>query len=130
MKYLLDTHTYLWLLQTPENVPPKLLTELDRSDNDLFLSIASLWEATIKISKGRLSVPTRSVRYLVEALTELKTVILPIKPAHLSVLETLSTLHKDPFDRILAAQSLAENIPLVTVDRTLQQYGIQTVWND
>lgn len=70
-----------------------------------------------------------SVGVLFEGLTLLHIKLLPITTAHLLALETLPPLHKDPFDRILPAQSLVEGLPLVTVDRTLQQYGIATVWD-
>lgn len=96
-------------------------------ETSLNVSVASLWEITIKIAKGQLSVPDNSVQYVLKLVDAARIPTLPIRPAHLLELQELPHHHKDPFDRVLIAQSRAEQLPLVTVDKDIERYDVQTL---
>ena len=91
------------------------------------VSIASFWEITIKTSLGKLIVPEGISGLMDKALSECFK-ILPIKREHLIVLSTLDLIHRDPFDRIIIAQAIAENMPLVSSDDIFQQYPVKHIW--
>jgi PIN domain nuclease of toxin-antitoxin system len=94
---------------------------------ELYLSAASVWEMAVKTNLGRLQLPA-SVADYVQSKISGGFRILPVEWTHAAAVETLPVHHRDPFDRLLAAQSLAERIPLVTGDPAFKAYGIETVW--
>ena len=128
MKYLLDTHAFLWAAFAPRKLPRSVIVAIQQSESDLLLSIASLWEITILQSLGRieLKVSIREVAGLAES--ELGARLLPIEPDHLDLLRTLPFHHRDPFDRLLAAQSLALQASVIGKDESFDLYGVQRVW--
>lgn len=128
MKLLLDTHTFLWFVNdSPDlSLPAKDLLEDDA--NDLFLSPASVWEMAIKSSTSKLHLPAPIAAFVPAQLIANDILLLPIEVAHLGVVETLPFHHKDPFDRLLAAQSLSENLPMISIDAVLDLYGVQRFW--
>ena len=131
MNLLLDTHTFLWFAGREEaaKLPQATKNLLEAKRNVVFLSLASVWELTIKASMGKLDLKG-STRALVEfQLNHNNITLLSISLAHLDLLETLPYLHKDPFDRLLVAQSLIEKMPLVSVDVQLDAYGVTRIWN-
>lgn len=128
MKLLLDTHTFLWSIGDDPRLSPFVRRHIADPSNDLFISITSLWEATIKIATGKMRVPDDSVDYLINRATQTGTSILPILPTHLQHLQGLPMLHRDPFDRMLIAQSVVENMPLVSVDAHLRRYEVEILW--
>lgn len=128
MKLLLDTHTLLWMFLEPDKLAPAARAALADTETSLNISVASLWEITIKIAKGQLVVPENSVQYVLKLVDAARIPTLPIRPAHLLELQKLPRHHKDPFDRILIAQSRAEQIPLVTVDKDIREYDVQILW--
>jgi PIN domain nuclease of toxin-antitoxin system len=95
---------------------------------DLSLSIASLWEILIKVQSGKLNLPRPAVPYLLSRLAENRIKILPISLDHLLALERLPMHHRDPFDRMLIAQSLEENLPVITADPLFKKYPVQIIW--
>jgi len=111
VRLLLDTHTYLWVVVQPERLSPEAHRLVADPANDLLLSIASLWEATIKIATGKLQVPGQTIAFFLQELARFHIDLLPIQPDHPRVLETIPSLHRDPFDRILLSQSIAEQMP-------------------
>lgn len=119
MRCLLDTHLLLWLLAAPERVPKAERAQLQRG-SDVFYSIASLWEIAIKRSLGRLAFDPETV---VEHADRGGFLRLGIEPRHLEQVARLPWHHRDPFDRLLVAQSIAEPLTLITVDRQLGVYG-------
>lgn len=119
MRCLLDTHLLLWLLAAPHRV-----LEQDREwlaqCAEVHFSVASLWEIAIKHSLGRLGFEPRTIREHAEQCGFLR---LAIEPLHLDLVARLPWHHRDPFDRLLVAQSLSEPLLLLTVDRQLEAYG-------
>lgn len=127
MKYLLDTHTFLWFINNDSNLSASTKTLLE-SKVILLLSIASLWEIAIKTSLGKLSLPVSFGLFIPSQLSLNKIDILAIEPAHLNLVASLPFYHKDPFDRLIIAQAIIENLPIVSVDSAFDAYPIQRVW--
>ena len=128
MRLLLDTHTLIWWSTSSENLPERVLGLLEDPQNDLLLSIASVWEMQIKWQRGKLKLgkPLSELIANQQANNELK--ILPIALPHVFALQSLPDLHRDPFDRIMIAQTMVENLPFVSCDVVLDGYSIQRLW--
>ena len=124
MKVLIDTHILLWFI----NNDPKLSLKtkvLLQSDIDIAVSIASLWEIAIKLSIGKLTLPGSIEELFPLQLTLNQIDLLPIEVRHLQALSKLPFHHRDPFDRLIIAQALVENIGLVSVDQVFETYGVK-----
>lgn len=122
MRLLLDTYVLLWAAAQPEQLSPAARALLEDEDNALVFSAASLWEITIKSDLGRrdFRVDPRLFR---RALVDNGYLELPITNQHVLALKGLAGHHKDPFDRMLVAQSIAEGVVLVTTDPLVAQYA-------
>ncbi|WP_420960205.1 type II toxin-antitoxin system VapC family toxin [Brucella sp. IR073] len=121
MKFLLDTHLLLWAAGEPEKLPPAAFAEIGNADNELLFSAASLWEIAIKRGLGRADF-TVDPRLLRRGLIDNGFLELPITSEDAVAVEGLPSIHKDPFDRLLIAQSIVEGIPLMTVDEMVARY--------
>ncbi|HEX8817644.1 MAG TPA: type II toxin-antitoxin system VapC family toxin [Terriglobales bacterium] len=121
MKLLLDTHLLLWAAGQPERLPMKARGLLNDSDNDLLFSVASLWEVAIKHSLKRADFQL-DAKLLRRGLIDNGYIELPIRSGHVVATESLPSVHKDPFDRILVAQATVEGITLLTTDSAVAQY--------
>lgn len=121
MKLLLDTHLLLWAAGEPGKLPRAAKKLLSDPNNDLLFSAASLWEITIKRSLGRSDFRVEP-RLLRRGLLDNGYLELPITSEHALATETLPSVHKDPFDRILVAQAMVEGITLLTVDSLVAKY--------
>ena len=124
MIYLLDTHIAVWAVSEPDRLTEKERNLLEGEPSEIAVSVVSLWEIAIKqkhsrAEKSQFRVSTGDAYTL---FTEAKFQILPIVPSHIIALETLTIQHKDPFDRLLIAQALAENLALITRDSILRTY--------
>ncbi|MER9654309.1 type II toxin-antitoxin system VapC family toxin [Mesorhizobium sp. M0152] len=121
MKLLLDTHLLLWAAAEPDRLPPAALAEIENPLNELLFSAASLWEIAIKRGLGRddFQVDPRLLR---RGLFDNGYHELPITSEHAVTVDGLPTVHKDPFDRILVAQSIVEGITLLTMDDLVACY--------
>lgn len=127
MKLLLDTHTFLWFVD--DN--PKLSgygKSLLEGDNHLLLSVACLWEIAIKVSRDRLTIPKPYESFISRQLSLNQIELLPISIPHLAIVSTLPLHHRDPFDRLLIAQAMAENLAIVSVDSAFDAYLVQRLW--
>jgi PIN domain nuclease of toxin-antitoxin system len=124
MNLLLDTHAVLWLLSGDDRVPEWLRSIATQSDHGLIVSDVSLWEIAIKKSLGRLEVPDD----LPEHLDAAGLGRLAIKRSHVWKVRELDFHHKDPFDRLLVAQALEEDVTMVSSDRDLAAYGVSLRW--
>ena len=124
MRLLLDTHVLLWWRAAAEPLSPRARAEIADGNNEILVSVASLWEITIKRSLGKLTFPDD----LESVLHEERFDLLPISLGQLRVLEGLPQLHRDPFDRLLVAQALAEDLPICSNDRRLAGYGAALLW--
>lgn len=122
MILLLDTHVVLWAAYAPDQLTPDLRTELADERNSLLFSAASIWEVAIKAATGR-SGFTADARVLRRALIENGYAELPITGAHAAAVADLPPRHRDPFDRLLVAQSRVEGVQLLTVDQQVAGYG-------
>jgi PIN domain nuclease of toxin-antitoxin system len=123
--HLLDTSTLLWALASPERLSEAARRRVDAGEN--VISVASYWEVVVKTQKGLLTIgdlPTwwRRATELMAARS------LPIRASHVGALAALPMLHKDPFDRILIAQSIAEGLDIITDDKHIASYVVRTVW--
>lgn len=121
MKLLLDTHLLLWAAGEPERLPRAALVEIEKAENELLFSAASLWEVAIKRGLGRADFRV-DPRLLRRGLVDNGYYELPITSEHAVAVDGLPLIHKDPFDRILVAQSIVEGITLLTVDALVAQY--------
>jgi PIN domain nuclease of toxin-antitoxin system len=127
MKYLLDTHTVLWWFTRPELLPPALLDLLEDRANELFLSVAAPWELAIKTNTGKLDA-TKILRELQSGPLQVDLHILRAELSHVIRAGMLPLHHRDPFDRLMAAQALELGIPIVSRDRVFDLYGVNRIW--
>jgi PIN domain nuclease of toxin-antitoxin system len=126
VRLLLDTHVFLWLLSEPERLGEDLRLVEDRR-SELFLSAASSWEIAVKYELGRLVLPDPPSRYVPERIRLLGATGIAVEHAHALAVASLPPLHRDPFDRLLVAQSQALGIPIVTADPLVAQYKIDAL---
>ena len=128
MKLLLDTATFIWLLEDAPELSSAARTAIADMDNDVYLSAASAWEIAVKYGRGRLQLP-RPPEELVREQREARGFIpLPIDEASALRVHHLPALHADPFDRILACQAIEHAMTVVTPDALLRAYPIRTIW--
>ncbi|WP_421361099.1 type II toxin-antitoxin system VapC family toxin [Agrobacterium rosae] len=128
MKYLLDTHAFLWWLTDDHQLSSDAREIISEPSHEIYVSAASAWEIATKFTKGRL--PTASV-ILPDFLGVIKAegfLELPINSAHMVRSAILPGDHRDPFDRILAAQAIIENMALISVDEKIPSLGVLTRW--
>ncbi len=123
--YLIDTHVLLWLLSDQDKL--SATAKIILQEEELFISMASLWEIAIKQSNGKLDLPF-SPEELCAICIERDIQIKQILPPHLNQLQKLPKIHNDPFDRLIICQSIAENIPILTHDSKIPLYPVATVW--
>lgn len=127
MTYLLDTHVWLWMLADPDRIRPDLVAEFRASQTRLLFSAASSWEIAIKWAVGRLSLPEPPATYVPSRMQRTNVEPLAVTHSHALQVASLPRHHRDPFDRLLVAQAQVEGVPLVTVDRTLDDYDVETI---
>jgi PIN domain nuclease of toxin-antitoxin system len=128
MRYLLDTHTFLWLAtEDPKLTPAARAIFVDR-EHDCFLSAASVWEMAIKSSLGKLSIAP-GVDHVVRGGRERGLRVLDVTSEHADLVERLPFHHRDPFDRLLVAQAMYEGMPLVSCDAQLDAYRVMRIWS-
>ena len=126
LRLLLDTHSLIWALDTPERLPATVRTTFDRPDVAVFVSAASTWEIAIKTALGRLRFPLAE---LPRALADAAFEELPVRIGHGLEMAGLPLLHRDPFDRLLIAQARYEHLTLVTCDVAIRRYPVGTLWD-
>jgi PIN domain nuclease of toxin-antitoxin system len=128
MNYLLDTHTLLWIVTDDKQLSRKVKKLFLDEENEIFFSIASLWEISIKVSLGRLELGQPLSDFCSRHIIGNKIRLLDIKLEHLEVLETLKFYHRDPFDRLIVCQSMVEKIPVLSNDKVFSKYSINRIW--
>jgi PIN domain nuclease of toxin-antitoxin system len=126
MGVLVDTQSFIWFFEDNPRLPETTRKFMERKSS-LMVSIASFWEITIKASLGKLSI-SDNISNLMDKTLSKGFKILPIERNHLIILSTLDFIHRDPFDRIIIAQAIAENMPLVSSDDVFKQYPVNCVW--
>ena len=127
MRLLVDTHAFLWFIDDDRRLSGQA-RELMTGTNELLLSTASLWEMAIKISLGRLTIPLPYSEFIRQQLSINRIEILPIGIDHLSLVAELPFHHRDPFDRMLIAQGLKEQLPILSTDTAFDAYEVARYW--
>ena len=130
MRLLLDTHAFLWFVAGDNSLSKPARAAIEDSENEKFVSVASAWEIAIKASIGKLNIDAQNVaNFIDEQMEENGFDFLAISPAHAYRVASLPFHHRDPFDRLLIAQSLEEDIPLVSCEsRVFTPYGTTIIW--
>lgn len=127
MGYILDTNALIFYLYNPEQLSKAALDIVHNADNQIYVSIVSLWEIAIKVSIGKLKIKN-SVEEISGICLKNKIELLAINPQHLDQIANLPQIHGDPFDRLIISQALAENLIIVTKDSIIPQYEVNTIW--
>jgi PIN domain nuclease of toxin-antitoxin system len=128
MKVLLDTHAFLWFAMGDRRLSARARALIDAEDTRALVSIVSLWEIGIKNGLGKLGLPGEFEVFIREELEKKVIALLDLEIEHVFQAKGLPQHHRDPFDRMLVAQSLAEGIPVVGSDRMLDAYGVDRRW--
>lgn len=128
MKMLLDTHTFLWWIANDPQLSLRARQIMEAADTEPFLSAASGWEIAIKSRLGKLKLPADLQGFVAEQLRINAIEVLPIQMAHALHVSTLPDHHRDPFDRMLVAQSQLEKLPILTGDPLITQYAVTAIW--
>jgi len=126
MKVLLDTHTFLWAIIDEKNLSPRVRRVI--ASSELWWSVVSLWEAIQKARMGKLSLPLPAGPFLTGELSSNHVRLLPVSLSHVLRVEELPLYHRDPFDRLLIAQSIEEGWPIVTADPWFARYPVDVIW--
>jgi PIN domain nuclease of toxin-antitoxin system len=124
MRLLLDTHVFLWYISADPQLPVAFRDAIRDPANEVYLSVASVWEAVIKYALGKLPLPEAPAEYLPRQREAHRIASLPVEEAALAHLASLPPLHRDPFDRILIAQALQHGLQMVTVDDAVRAYPV------
>ena len=128
MKVLLDTHAFLWLITNDDRLSDNARQTFLNTENRLFFSAASLWEICIKMSLGKISLKDEWFQTIQEEM-EINTIQwLPIEMAHCAEVSELPFHHRDPFDRMLIAQAIVEELKLLSRDSRLSDYPVDLIW--
>lgn len=128
MRYILDTHTFLWWITDLDLLSEHARHVIQDGDNTLYLSAASGWEIAIKARLGRLHLPGEPEKVIPEQMSLNAIRSLPIQMGHALRVHALPDHHRDPFDRMLVAQSQVEELPILTADPQIAQYEVEVIW--
>ena len=128
MRLLLDTHTLLWFAESDPQLSRASTAYLVDPANDLFLSPASYWELAFKVGLGKYRLTRPLADYMNDAIGLYGLTVVPITVAHAAILTTLPHHHRDPFDRLLIAQAMAEGLTVIGADAAFDAYPIIRVW--
>jgi PIN domain nuclease of toxin-antitoxin system len=124
MKVLLDTHTFLWFVLGDTRLIPSARGVIEEPKNEKWISPASFWELAIKIAVGKYDLNEDYAEFLQRGIGGNGFLILAIEPKHTAALLTLPFHHRDPFDRLLIAQALVEQVSIVSADLQFDTYGV------
>lgn len=128
MTFLLDTHTFLWLAIEPEQLSPAVLNLVEQGDTELLFSAASGWEIALLAKLGRIVLPESPDIFIPAAMQALQVTPMPIGFTTAIAAASLPLIHRDPFDRILVAEAIRNNITLLSKDAIIPKYGVRVVW--
>jgi len=127
MAFLLDTHAFLWFVAGDKQLPESIKSKILNINESCYLSVASLWEITIKSQIGKLKLEI-SLQELFDYIDRNRIEIIQITYDHLLTLSELPAHHSDPFDRIIVSQAVTENLTLISKDKGLKKYKIKQQW--
>ncbi|MFO7640625.1 MAG: type II toxin-antitoxin system VapC family toxin [Candidatus Competibacteraceae bacterium] len=128
MRYLVDAHSLIWAQDDPSKLGPTALVTLQDPVQQLLLSAGTIWELSIKSGLAKLTLSLGFRQWMDRAIADLDLIVLPITLDHADRQARLPWHHRDPFDRLLAAQALVEGIPLMSADAIFDQYGVNRLW--
>lgn len=130
MRLLLDTCAFIWFLRDDPELSETAARLIEDSNNEIFISVGSIWEIAIKASLGKLEAPAGLEDSLELKLQDAGFQILPVEFKHVSAVYSLPNVHSDPFDRLLISQCRLENLTAITNDKhwANPQYGISVIW--
>lgn len=128
MRLLIDSHSLVWAVDNPAQLSAAATTELQDPANELIISAATVWEISIKAGMGKLTLSSAYRAWMNRAITYLGLTILPITVEYAAAQAALPWHHRDPFDRLLVAESLTDGVPVVSADAHLDVYGITRIW--
>jgi PIN domain nuclease of toxin-antitoxin system len=126
MRVLLDTHTFLWAITEEFRLSPTVRSLM--ANGECCFSVASIWEVIVKARTKKISLPEPVGPFLTSELAASRVRILPITLNHVLRIESLHLHHRDPFDRMLVAQGLEEDIPVLTADPLFKKYPVRVIW--
>jgi PIN domain nuclease of toxin-antitoxin system len=126
---LLDTHAFLWFIGGSDRLSDSARDLIEIEASDRYLSVASLWEMAITVSIGKLEVPLPFTRLVRQHVTGNAIDVLPIEPEHLDKQRNMPFHHRDPFDRLIIAQAISEEMTVVGRDDAFQEYPVDLVWD-
>jgi PIN domain nuclease of toxin-antitoxin system len=127
MRYLLDTHALIWFLEGDPRLSGAAKNIICNDDKEVYLSVVSLWEMAIKISLDKLRL-SQSLTQVIDILPQQNINLLPVNPAHVISVMSLPFEHRDPFDRLLIAQALVEDMAFMSNEALFLRYGVNRVW--
>lgn len=128
MRLLIDTHSLIWTMDDPRKLGGTATAHLQDPANDLLVSAATIWELAIKFGQGKLALSLPYRQWINRAIADLDLITLPITVEYAERQSMLPPHHRDPFDRLMVAQALVENIPIVSIDAALDLYGVTRLW--
>ena len=131
MRFLIDTHVFLWFVSNAKELRQTAKETIEDGSNEIFISVASLWEISIKTALGKLTINGK-YESVIDDLNDNSIQILPINFAHTVEQNRLPFHHRDPFDRIIISQAIVENMNLISADTVCDDYlkekSIQRIW--
>ena len=128
MKYLIDTHTLLWIVTKNPKLSDKAKAIYLNPENEILISLASIWEMAIKISIKKLSIDEPLKDFIRNHVKGNDIKILNVELSHILALENLPFFHRDPFDRLIICQSINEDVPIISADRLFDSYHVNRIW--
>lgn len=128
MRILLDTHAFLWWVTDSGELSGRARRLIADGRNEIFFSAASAWEIAIKSKLRRVTLPEDAERYIPEQLEQNAFQVLPVQLRHALRVAALPDLHRDPFDRLLVAQALSEELAILSKDPRLKGYSMRVFW--
>lgn len=127
MKFLLDTHTFIWFMNGDDMLPKTIIKDIQNTENECFISIASIWEIAIKISLNKLALKS-SFNQISKILLDNEIEVLPITFENIQKLIKLPFHHRDPFDRIIVCQAINMNLCILSKDEYFRFYDAKLKW--
>jgi len=128
VRLLLDSHAFLWFILGDQRLSDRARLAIAAADTDVLISPATLWEMAIKVRLGKYTLPGPFGPFMDTQLTSNRIRLLPVEVRHTAILASMPFHHRDPFDRLIVAQALAESIGVVSVDAMLDAYGVSRLW--
>ena len=128
MNVLIDTHVFIWWTTEPRRLSAMVSGLLTDPSTTVLLSFASIWEMQIKLTLGKLRFETALSELVDDEINRNRFELLPIKLSHIYAVDSLPLHHRDPFDRLLIAQSKIEDIQILSIDEVFDDYGVSRLW--